>query len=223
MRKWIPAAFLVAGLVFSLVVYSRLPATMAIHWNLRGEPDGFGSRMLGAFIIPAVALSIWLVMRFIPFIDPRRANIEKFREAFDVLLTTIVGVLMVIHVAMLGYALGWPVSVARVAPIAVGTLFVVLGNLLPRFRSNFFFGIRTPWTLSSEQVWMKTHRLGGYLMVLSGLVIIATAFFHSAAFFHVALGVVGAMAAATIVYSYVLWRSETRHASAVGPRHGSST
>lgn len=210
MRKWFPAVLIVGAVAFSLVAWPRLPEQMVTHWNVRGEPDGYSSRLMGAFMIPAFTLGIWLLLLAIPHIDPRRANIEKFRDTYETLISAIVGIMVLLHVAVVGAALGWPIAIARVAPLAVGALLVVLGNLLPRFRSNFFMGIRTPWTLSSDTVWMKTHRVGGYLIVGAGLLLIASAFVRSAVFSYVAIGGTLVAALATLVYSYVAWRAETR-------------
>jgi uncharacterized membrane protein len=96
----------------------------------------------------------------------------------------------------------------RVLPVGIGVLFIVIGNLLPRARPNWFVGIRTPWTLSSDRVWEKTHRFGGQvfvgggiLMLLSGLVLAQWA--HVAVFIIIAL-----CAASVLVYSYVEWKRE---------------
>jgi uncharacterized membrane protein len=210
MRKWIPAVLITAAFAFTLLAWPRLPETMATHWNLRGEPDRYGSRLMGAFMIPASTLLLWLLLLAIPHIDPRRANIEKFRDTYETLVIAVVAILVLLHVAVVGAALGWPIAISRLAPFAVGALLVVLGNLLPRFRSNFFMGIRTPWTLSSDTVWMKTHRVGGYLIVGAGLLLIASAFVRSAAFSYVAIGGTIAAALATLIYSYIAWRSESR-------------
>jgi len=92
--------------------------------------------------------------------------------------------------------------------MSIGALFVVLGNLLPRFRSNFFIGIRTPWTLSSESVWARTHRVGGYLMVLIGLLLFVAGLVGSARWLLVAVGGSSTLVIVVLVYSYVLWRAE---------------
>ena len=210
MRKWVPLILIAAAVIFSIAVYPRLPERMVTHWDVRGEPNGWSSRPVGAFMIPGMTLFIWLLLRAVPHIDPRRANIEKFRETFEALIIAIVVVMVLLHVAVVGAALGWPVSISRIAPLSIGALLVILGNLLPRFRSNFFMGIRTPWTLSSETVWNRTHRVGGYLLVAAGLLMLISAFVQSVAFFYVALAGVFAAALGTIVYSYLLWRSEQR-------------
>ncbi len=210
MRKWTQLLLIVAGIAFSIAVFSHLPERVAVHWNARGEVDGFGSRTFAAFGPPLMTTLIWLLLRAVPRIDPRRSNIEKFRDSYEWIVTGIVLLLLLIHVAVLGAALGWPISMARVAPLAVGVLFIGLGNLLPRVRSNFFIGIRTPWTLSSDRVWTRTHRVGGYAMVLAGLVVCSMAFFRSTAFAFVTFAAVLASALFSVVYSYVAWRQEQR-------------
>ena len=208
MRRWLPALLILATVAFSVSVYSRLPERMVIHWSVSGQPDGFGSRVFGVFLLPAVMLALWGLLLVLPKLDPRSANIEKFRDTYDVFVIAVIAVMCVLQVGIVGSALGWPIQVARLAPISIGVLFVVLGNLLPRFRSNFFFGIRTPWTLSSETVWTRTHRVGGYLMMLMGLMLVVAGIVGSALWFTVAIGGAIVLTLSILAYSYVLWRSE---------------
>lgn len=208
MRKWYPAVVIAAAFVFSGLVYARLPATMATHWNARGQPNGYSGRAFGAFFAPAMALFIWGIMRGLPYIDPRRANYAKFQGTYDLVVDAVVTLLVVVHVSIIGAALGWPVRIDRVTPILVGLLLLVVGNVLPRARSNWWFGIRTPWTLSSETVWTRTHRVGGYLMSAAGVVTILSALLPPRYATVVLLAaIVGASLGAT-VYSYFAWRRE---------------
>lgn len=213
MRKWIPLVLILATMAFAAAVYDRLPDPMPTHWNASGEVDGYGSRFWGAFGLPAFLILIWAILRAVPFIDPRKENIEKFRGAYETMVSTVIALMCLIQVSVLGNALGWPISVGRVVPAVVGVLFVVLGNLLPRFRSNFFMGIRTPWTLSSETVWTKTHRFGGYFMVAVGFLLVIAGLTGSSLWINIA--VIGGitLAISVILYSYILWRGEQRDAS----------
>jgi uncharacterized membrane protein len=208
MRKWLPAVFILATAAFSLAVYSRLPDPMVIHWNATGEPDGYGSRAFGAFFLPAMTLGMWGLMLAIPKLDPRAANIEKFRDTFDRLIVAVIALMCALHVAVLGSALGWPIPIGRVAPIGIGALFLFLATLFPRFHSNFFIGIRTPWTLSSETVWTKTHRFGGYAMGLMGILLIGAGLAGTRRWVLVAIWGSAALVLAILVYSYVIWRGE---------------
>jgi uncharacterized membrane protein len=194
--------------LFSAAVYSRLPERVPTHWGPNGV-DGWSSRAAGALLMPTIALVSWLLLRWLPHIDPRRENYARFRGTYDAVVLALVGLLVALHVAMLGAALGWPVRVERLTPVAVGLLFVVIGNLLPRARSNWFFGIRTPWTLSSDRVWERTHRVSGYLMIGCGILIALTALainWMGA----IIVGVSIALVIGTYGYSYLAWRSERR-------------
>ncbi len=205
MRRWLPASFIAGAWLFSIAVYSRLPDRVAVHWGLSGEPNRYGSRIEGAFLLPALMVALFLLMQWYPSRDPRAANIAKFRSAYDTIVAMTIAFLGVMHVLALGQSLGWRVDITTVALVGGGALFVVLGNLLPLARSNFIFGIRTPWTLSSERVWTRAHRVGGYAMVAAGLIIIASAFVARPMGVVVALTSLLLSGLIPIVYSYILW------------------
>jgi uncharacterized membrane protein len=207
MRRFYPLFLIVLAFGFSLAVYSRLPDRIPLHWNWEGEVDRFGGRLEGAFLLPAIVLVVWLVMRFLPGIDPRRANYEKFAGTYDTVVNGALTLLVAIHIIVLGNALGWPIPLERTTPVLVGILLIVIGNVLPRTRSNWWLGIRTPWTLSSERVWRETHRLGGYLMFGSGILMLLSAALPTP-WLWIGVGAVIASSAISIFYSYVLWKKE---------------
>src|SRR4030095_6554900 len=163
-------------LVFSIAVYSRLPERVPVHWGLSGDPNRYGSRIEGAFLMPALMIVLYVVMQWYPSRDPRSPNIAKFRGAYDTVVTATIAFLAVVHVLAVGSALGWRVDMATTVIAGAGALLILLGNLLALAPSNFICGIRTPWTLSSETVWTRSHRVGGYAMVAAGLVTIVSAF-----------------------------------------------
>ena len=209
MRKLVAPLLILAAVAFSIAVWSRLPESMPVHWDLHGQVNGYGSRPQGAFLLPGIMLVLWLLMRFLPRIDPRRANYAKFADTYDLLVNSLVALFAVMHVALIGAALGWPVSMERVAPALIGLQFIILGNALPRARPNWWFGIRTPWTLSNDRVWTRTHRVGGYLLAGAGVVLLVSAAFPGPLTF--ALGVAAAIAAGfgSLVYSYFAWKQES--------------
>ncbi|MGH7565276.1 MAG: SdpI family protein, partial [Gemmatimonadota bacterium] len=116
-------------------------------------------------------------------------------------------VMAVLHVLTLGLALGWPIDTDRAVTVTMGLLFVGLGNYLPRLRSNWWMGIRTPWTLDSEAVWRETHRVGGWTFVAAGLVLILAGLFVPAGPRAWVSGIALATGVAIpLVYSYVVYR-----------------
>ena len=209
MRKWLPLALVAAAFLTSAVAYPRLPERMPVHWGLDGTADRYGSRLEGAFLLPVVMLAMWGLMRGLPRIDPRRANYAKFADTYDLMITSVLALFALMHAAIIGIALGWPVSVGRLAPALIGLLFVMIGNALPRARPNWWFGIRTPWTLSSDRVWMRTHRVGGYLMLTAGLFWLVAAALPSPWTYGLALAALITSSVGSLVYSYFAWKQET--------------
>jgi len=205
-----PALLIGAGFLFSALVYNRLPSEMPLHWTWDGEVDRYGSRFAGAFLMPAIALGLWILMTVLPKVDPRYANYQKFTGTYHLVVYGIITMMMVLHVLILGSVLGWPISIQRVVPAVVGVLLVITGNVLPRARSNWWFGVRTPWTLSNERVWAKTHRVAGYLMTLAGVAMLLSAAFPSKVMSGLAIGAAVLAAVGSIIYSYLIWRKEPR-------------
>ena len=209
MRKWLPLWLVAADLVFTAAVYPRLPARVPIHWNIHGQIDGYSGRFFGALMLPVLALLTWLLLRWLPSIDPRRENYAKFAGSYDAVVLAIVALVVALHVVILGVGLGWPIAMDRVLPLAMGALFLVIGNVLPRTRPNWWFGIRTPWTLSNDRVWERTHRMGGYLLVAAGLLCVIGAFLPTPP--GIVFVVVNVLSAAfgSALYSYLVWKQES--------------
>jgi uncharacterized membrane protein len=208
MRKWYPAVLIAITAIASAVAYPRLPETVATHWDIHGQVNGWQSRGQAAVFLPILMLVLWGAMRGLPAIDPRRANYAKFQATYDFMIGATLTLVALIHVAVLASALGAPISMLRVIPFAIGVLMIAIGNQLPRARSNWWFGIRTPWTLSNERVWERTHRVGGYLMMASGVVIIVGALV-SGLVVPLVIACVAVSALGSVIYSYVAWRQET--------------
>lgn len=210
MRKWYPPIVLALAIAVSAIAYPSLPERVAMHWDLDGSADRFGSRFEAAILVPLIGIGLWVVMRVLPRIDPRRDNYAKFQGSYDLVLNTAITFLVVLHVAVIAVALGARIPLARVMIASAGAMLVVLGNVLPRARPNWWFGIRTPWTLSNDRVWMRTHRVAGYLLVAAGLACVVAALFVSERTTPlVFLSTLIAAAVGSIGYSYFAWRQET--------------
>ena len=208
MRKWIPLLIVAAAFISSAIVYPNLPARVPTHWSLSGQPNGWSGRFWGAWMLPLFLVGMWAIMRVLPAIDPRGANYAKFRPAFEAIMSAIMLFMLGLHLVILRASLGHPVQMQRVIPIGIGLLLVVIGNLLPRARPNWFIGIRTPWTLSSDRVWEKTHRFGGRIFVAGGLISILAALFLVQWAHAVLIGVMVLVAVSVMVYSYLEWKRE---------------
>jgi uncharacterized membrane protein len=214
MRKWIPLLIVLAAVVASAVVYPRLPESVVTHWDFSGRPNGWSSRFWGAWLMPIFLVAIWAFMRVLPAIDPRGSNYAKFLGAFEGMIIAIMLFMFCLHIIVLRAALGHPVDMNRVLPIAMGALFVVLGMLLPHAQPNWFVGIRTPWTLSSDEVWEKTHRFGGKAFVASGVVILVAGVLMPQGAHIVLFAALMICIASVLTYSYLEWKREQTNAAA---------
>jgi len=209
-RRWFGLVVAALAAVVSVWAYPRLPETVATHWNLRGVPDGYSSRFWALAMMPLVMFAMTGVFAVLPKMDPRRENYAKFFDSYWLIANAILVFMGVAHVLILANGMGYTVQVDRLLPLGVGLLFAFLGNYLTRIEPNWFIGIRTPWTLSSDTVWRKTHRTGGWLFVIGGIVIAAGAFAPRGALLPLFVATLIVVAGIPVVQSYVLWKREQR-------------
>lgn len=189
-------------------------AQIPVHWNLQGEVDRYGSKEEALLFVPVIALGITFLMWFLPRLDPRRANIEASGKFWNAATIGVVAFLAYMHTLLALSASGTNIDITSALIPGMAVLFIALGNYLGKTRSNWFGGVRTPWTMSSEYSWEKTHRWTGRLFVATGLAAIAVWLVADPwiAFF-VMIGGVLASAIAGIVLSYFFWRGDPDRAA----------
>ncbi len=211
MRK--TTAVITILIIFSFIVsiyfYPHVPETMATHWNSRGEVDGYMSKLWGLFFMPLLITGLAVLFLAIPRIDPKRENIAKFRKYYDGFVILLILFMLAVHLQVLLWNAGIRISPNSVFPVGIGFLFYYIGILIENAERNWFIGIRTPWTLSSDRVWKKTNRLGGKLFRIAGIAAVLGAFFPDLAFFFV-LGPALFIAGFTAVYSYLEYQKELK-------------
>lgn len=208
MRRYLPLLLASLGALASAAVYSRLPGSIAVHWDLHGNANGWMPRPVAAFFLPVFLLALGQVMRVLPRIDPRAAERRSLPGAYEAIISAVLLLVLACHGVVLAVALGYRVPIARVVPALVGALFVVMGNAMPRLQPNWWYGIRTPWTLSDDRVWARTHRLAGLSMRAAGVVTIAAALLLPASLgLPVLIAAIVAAVIGPVVYSsYLAWR-----------------
>jgi len=217
-REWPLHATLAAMFVASALVWTRVPERMAVHWNAAGEVDRWGGRAEGLLAVPIAALGLHLLLRFIPRIDPGRENYENFAGPYRAFRLAFLLFLAAIHAILVAVALGARLDVLRLALAASGGLLVALGAVSGKVRPNWFIGIRTRWSLSSKRSWDRANRLSGWLYVLAGIAIVATALlWPDAAIFTLLLGAI-APAVAGGLCSWWVWRSDPDRTPPAGTR-----
>jgi len=202
----VPITLILLGLLASFYFYAHFPEQVPTHWNYRGEIDGWASKGFGAFFFPFLNLGIYLLFLFLPYLDPKKNRYQDFRKAYHVFKTMLITFMtfMYFYTGLAG--LGYNVSISTVTPVAIGILFVIIGNYLGKIKSNWFMGIRTPWTLSNEEVWNKTNRLGGKMFIIMGLITIFGVFFPSEIFWIIFIISISLAGLVPIIYSYILYR-----------------
>ncbi len=200
-----------AAIVVGLLLWNQLPEQMASHWNASDQVDGYTSRFLGVFLLPLVTLGLFLLFLVIPNIDPLKANIAQFRDVFNLFIALMAAFMLYIHALTLRWNLGYTdFTMSRAMLPALGLLFLFIGYMLRKAKRNYFIGIRTPWTLSSDTVWEETHRLGSALFMLSGaLAFLGALFGGMTAFWFLFIPIIGSTLI-TLVYSYMIYQRETK-------------
>ena len=193
------------------LLWNQLPDPMASHWDVNDQVNGYMSKFWGVYLMPLVTIGMFLIFLVIPNIDPLKANIAQFRETFNLFIAFMVGFMVYIHVLTLRWNLGYTnLGIGKAMLPAMGLLFFIIGSMLRKAKRNWFIGIRTPWTLSSDHVWNETHRLGGILFMVSGVIAVIGGFFGGmVAFWSIMIPVFGT-SIFLVVYSYVLYQKEVK-------------
>lgn len=204
------AIWLVLGGMFALaaVTWPGAPDRIPVHWNVHQQVDRYGGRFEGLLGIPLLALGLYLLMLTLPRIDPGRANYAAFVGAFATLRLVLAVFLAAIYGVIHLWIRGLEVRMNAVMPLLMGALFVVVGNLLGKVRPNWFVGIRTPWTLSSKDAWVRAHRTGGWVFIGGGLSFMIAAVVRTEWALWVASGAFVAGLAAVVIQSYFVWRAD---------------
>ncbi|MCU7740202.1 SdpI family protein [Priestia megaterium] len=209
MKKHVfPLSITLLTLVAWLIALPHLPATMPIHWGANGEADGFATKINAMILTVGIMVLIYFIIAFVPRIDPRKENYKYFSKTYNILLNAVLLLFFFVNMSTILQGLGYNVPMSYIAPIMAGLVFIIIGNYLQRVRSNYFMGIRTPWTLSNETVWKKTHRLSGKLFFIGGLLILISAFLPDGYKSVIMWGSIVLCVAVPYLYSYVAYKKE---------------
>ena len=163
----------VIPLLVTLAVFTRLPDLIPMHWNISGQIDAYYPKFPGAFLLPALGLVIVALMNILPNVDPKKENYVKFRSQYLFIRLFLVAFFAVIQFVVIAISLGADfIRVDLIVKLLVGIMFIVIGNLMPKLKHNYFVGIKTPWTLANESVWLRSHRHGGFVWFATGIVLV---------------------------------------------------
>jgi len=205
-----PLLLIILTFVSAVYFYNNLPERVAVHWNFQGVVDGYGSGKAHAFALPLVVAGMYFSFLLLPYLDPKKERYEQFSKVYHIFKAMIIAIMVIIYFVTGLNGLGYNLPVGIITPVLVGLLFVVLGNYMAKIKMNWFMGIRTPWTLSNEEVWNKTHRFGGKMFILAGLLMVAEIFLPDSWKLPIFIIMMIILLAGTVGCSYLVYLQEKK-------------
>jgi len=202
---------LAIGLTFALGAYlfPSMPTLMASHWGTDGQVNGYMPKFWALFLLPMVTLAIYGLFTVLPIIDPLKSNYKKFAQYYDRFLAMFVGFMIYIHALTILFNKGIGFNMSAALIPAMAALFYTIGTVLGNTKQNWFIGIRTPWTLSSEKVWGKTNKLGAKIFKIIALLSLVLVFMGDFGFI-IFVGIIIIPSFYLILYSYLEYKKEKR-------------
>lgn len=206
-KEWPFILLLIIPFLVAILVYPHMPDKVPMHWNIQGEVDKYESRGFGTFFIPVFNLFLYIMFIITPYLDPKKNNYKKFKSSYSLIRIVVHFFMVFIYVLTILAALGYSVDIGLWISAGVALLFILIGNVLGRFRHNYFVGIKMPWTLANEEVWRKTHLIGSKLMVAGGvLALIGVILTEGTARFIILMAGIFIPITITTIYSYLYFK-----------------
>ncbi len=174
--KYFSVVLIILAFVFTAFVFPSLPSQMPMHWNYLGKVDSYMTKSLAAWLMPGLAIFLYFLFHFAPKFDPKKEKYALFAHEWDIMKTGIISFMIYIHGIVVYASLKGDTNIMSPLFLGLGTLFILIGNYLSKVRQNYFIGIRTPWSLESEENWNKTHRYASWTFVFAGLIVLIEAF-----------------------------------------------
>jgi uncharacterized membrane protein len=212
MRKAITISIILIVIQFMVAcyLYPMIPEKIAIHWNINGEADGYSSRLVGLFIIPTIEIVLVPLFLILPRIDPQ-ASSEKLTQVYDWFILVFTFYMFYVFGLSIAWNLGYRFDFLRFLIPVLGILFYGIGDIMSRVEMNWFLGIRTPWTMSNQEVWDDTHHIGSRLFKASGLIALIGVFFSGWLTLGFAILPIMLSGFYVIVYSYIRYKELTKN------------
>jgi uncharacterized membrane protein len=195
----------IVAIVVGLILSPRLPDPMATHWNELGQPDGYGSRFMGLWFLPLMTIGLTLMLLGVPYIDPLKKNIDKFRNEYYTFILLFVFFFFYLHIVSLLFNLGLKINLVSLMIPGFAGFFYYIGVMMGKAKRNYFIGVRTPWTLADDTVWDETHRVGAMGFKIAGILTLVGVFFPKIAIWVMMVPVL-LVSIFIVVYSYVIYR-----------------
>lgn len=204
-KEWYNIILLILSFLVIPFIWDQLPAKIPTNWNFQGQVTGYSSKTLGLLTVPLTNLIVYLVLLYLPKIDPKK-RIEIDQKPIPILRTLTVVLLLGIEGWIVLSALGTEMQSQSWLFLGLAVFFLVMGNYLRTIQPNYFIGIRVPWALEDAENWKETHRIGSYIWVMGGLLLIILFPFFDLQTYGIIFGIIVAMLAIIPTgYSFYLY------------------
>ncbi len=208
-RKHILAGLIIFSFAAGIVFYPFLPDQIPSHWGISGEVDAYSSKAFGAFFPPVLLLAIMFLLFLLPKIDPMKENIWKIRKYYENLAIILAAFFIFIQFLTIFWGLGIKINPSVALPGILAPILFYVGIICGKTERNWTMGVRTPWTLSDDEVWQKTNRLAGKLFKACGIVSLIGVFFPGYSFFLIMIPILFS-AVFVIIYSYIIYSQKKK-------------
>jgi len=203
-----PVVLLLVSFLSGWYFWQNFPAQVPTHWDINGVVNGYSSPLFAAFFMPILTLGLYLLFLVLPYLDPKKDRYTDFAGAYHGFKNLLVAFMFIMFILVGVSGLGYLVAISFWMPILMAIFFIVLGNILSKVKMNWFLGIRTPWTLSSETVWKKTHELSVPIFSVAGILMAATVLIPSQFQIAIFIVAIALIAIGLPLYSYIIYRQE---------------
>lgn len=206
-KELIIIVIIVLTLCFGIYVFPDLPSRVPSHWNASGEIDNWSSKEFSVYFFPALTLLMYLLLTFLPYIDPFYDNYKKFNKQYFLFKLGFVVFISLLYIFTLLFGLGFDLNINYFIIPLFSAGMILMGLFLPKVKRNFFIGIRTPWTIYSDLAWDKTHKLAGKTFIVVGiLMLLVMGFLSPENFFWFFIIAISVASLIPVVYSFFIFR-----------------
>ncbi|WP_249927548.1 SdpI family protein, partial [Heyndrickxia sporothermodurans] len=209
-KHFFPLLIIVLSVIVWLIAFPHLPSQIATHWDFSGNVNGYSTKVGAMLTMVGLLIFLYIMFLFLPKVDPKKENYKYFTRSYRIIINSLLFIFFILNLLIIFYSLGYPIPMSSLGSFIVGAIFIILGNFLQTVRTNFFIGIRTPWTLSNDTVWRKTHRFGGKIMFIAGIIMMLSTFIPAG--WREAIVIISIIVSVVlpIYYSYRVFKQENR-------------
>ncbi|MDP4010166.1 MAG: SdpI family protein [Candidatus Shapirobacteria bacterium] len=188
--------------ILAIYLYPQMPFMMVTHWGIDNQPNGYSTKNFALFFMPILSIFLLGLFLFLPKIDPYKNNFKQFSQYYDSFILLMLSFLFYIYVLSLFWNLNYRFNMIQLLSPALAAMYFYAGVLTSKAKRNWFVGIRTPWTMSNETVWQRTHQIGSKLFKFTGVIALLSIFWPQ---FSIFLILIPVLISSIFVFVYSYW------------------